>query len=317
MGKMKLELQFKMAADMRFREHIDKHALKRAGQLQDCAFIYSYAMYHNLLDFSDSFCNWLREKGRQHRLLKDIPAEAWNDFLEDKSAKVGLITLKNYKSRINTWEKVINAAFKTKLDWSQHLILPHKLNQEETEIKRIQQMQREDFNKIMSHITRTKSRSRAITALELSARFGLRVEGTSRIRPTNIHLDTPGLWGYGTIDITEKGNRRRIIDIKTQADREFLKSLIQGKPPDTPLVLIQKDSVNKYLNRTMTAIGIKERYPETSIHSIRKMYAQETWDNCRRQGHSWDEALRYVNRQLGHGEERNKALLGVYVKEMW
>jgi len=316
MGRMKLELQFKAAAEMRFREHIDKHALKRERKSYNSGIVFSYAMLHNLLDFSDSFCAWLREHGYRYRYLRDIPVETWNEFLEEKSVKVGHITLKNYKSRINTWEKVANAAFKTNINWSERLQIPHRLNNEETEIKRIQQMSQGDFEDIMAYITRNKSRSKAVAALELSARFGLRVEGTSRIRPQNVHLDAAGFWGFGTIDITEKGNRKRIIDVKSEADRKFIEDLVKNKPADAPLVPIQKDSVNKFLNRTMMTLGMKTKYPETSIHSIRKMYAQETWDQYRNAGHTWDEALRYVNRQLGHGEERNRTLLGVYVKDM-
>lgn len=87
--------------------------------MKDCAFIFGYNTYYNLLDFSDNFCNWLREHGRRYKYIRDIPVEAWNDFLEDKSStKVSYNTLLNYKSRINTWENIINAAFKTDIKWS-------------------------------------------------------------------------------------------------------------------------------------------------------------------------------------------------------
>ena len=133
-----------------------------------------------------------------------------------------------------------------------------------------------------------------------------------------MHLDDESEWGFGTIDITEKGRRNRIIDIKSMNDLVFIKDAIQGKALDEPLVPIYKDSINKFLNRTMKKVGIKPKYPVTSIHSIRKMYAQETWDQCRTQDKlTWNEALEYVNLQLGHGEKRNKTLLAVYVKNMW
>jgi len=318
MGRMRLELQFKRAAEMRFREHMDKHALKREGKLKDAALIFGYSTLYNLLDFSDNFCNWLQEHNLSYMYICDIPVKAWNEFLEEKSAaKVSMNTLKNYKSRINTWEKIINAAFKTDIKWSKGLEIPYRLTPEEEEIKRIQQMRREDFEMLMEYIRKTGSKSKAVAALELSTMFGLRAEGTSRMKVRNVHLDKKGLWDLGTIDITEKGNRHRIIDIKSENDRKVIEKMIEGKSPDDRLVPIKKDSVNKFLNRIMKTTGIKEKYPETSIHSFRKMYAQETWDNCREKDHSLDEALRYVNRQLGHGEERNKPLLAVYVKNMW
>jgi len=317
MGKKRLELQFKVAADIRFREGADKHALKREGKLTDSALIFGYSTYYNLLDFSDNFCRWMRENGIHFAFVKDITVEAWNAFLEAKATLIGPVTLKNYASRVRTWEKIINAAFGARLAWSEGLLVPHRLSAEETELQRVQQMQREDFQLIQAYIRENKIRSQGAIAIELSARFGLRVEGTARIKARNVHLDEKGYWGFGTIDITEKGNRRRIIDIKNASDRKYIAGLITGKLPEEHLVPIKKDSVNKFLYRVMIKIGLKEKYPETSIHSIRKMYAQETWDNCRKQGYTWEQALRYVNRQLGHGEERNKQLLGVYVKEMW
>ena len=178
-------------------------------------------------------------------------------------------------------------------------------------------MQREDHELITDYIRESGSKSKAVPAVLIGAMFGLRVEGTARIKACNVHLDAKGLWGFGTVDITEKGNKNRTIDIKSAADRKVIEGLIEGKAPEDRLVPIKKDSVNKFMNRVMTKVGIKEKYPETSIHSFRKMYAQETWNNYRKKDHSWDEALRYVNRQLGHGEERNKKLLAVYVKDMW
>ena len=127
MGRMRLGLQFKRAAEIRFREHMDKHALKREGKLKDCALIFGYSTLYNLLDFSDNFCNWLREHERCCKYIRDIPVEAWNDFLEDKSSKIAYSTLKNYVSRIRTWEKIINAAYGTDIKWSEGLQLPYKL----------------------------------------------------------------------------------------------------------------------------------------------------------------------------------------------
>jgi len=318
MGRMKLELQFKRAADLRFREKGDKHAVKREGKLKDCALIFGYSTYYNLLDFSDNFCNWLRENDRLCKYVRDIPTEAWNDFLKEKSsAKASINTLKNYKSRINTWEKIVNAAYGTGIKWSAAVELPYRLTPEEEEIKRTQQMTREDYDLLMDYIRVKKLRSKAIPALQIGAMFGLRVEGTAKIKVCNVHLDAKGLWGFGTVDINEKGDRNRTIDIKSEADRKVIEGFIAGKAPKDRLVPILKDSVNKFINRTMKKVGIKEKYPATSIHSFRKMYAQETWNQYRKKDRSPDDALRYVNRQLGHGDERNKTLLAVYVKDMW
>lgn len=312
MGRERLELQFVRVAKGRFHERVDKHSVKRNRAAEDGALIMSYARYHNLLDFSDGFCVWLRESGIRCRFVVDITAGDWNQFIEKKANTVSYQTLSTYQSNIRTWERLVRAFFKREVAWSGLLIKPYKLRDEHKAILRIQQMNRDDYAMVMEYANRPESKSSAPIALELSVRLGLRVEGTEKIRTRNIHLDGGGRWGYGTVDITEKGGRNRIIDIQSQEDRDYLASLVHGKDYEQPLVGISKDSINKYLNRVMDYLGIKEKYPETSMHSIRKMYAQETWDHCRNHGFTYDEALRYLNAQLGHGEERNKILLGVY-----
>ena len=318
MGRMRLELQFVRAGKLRFRENMDKHAIKREGKLKDCGLIFCYNTFYNLTDLTDSFCGWLQKSGRRYKYVKDIPPKEWNAYLEElSSGKTSYSTLVNYRSRINTWEKIINAAYGTNLKWSENVFMPYKLTKEEIEIKRIQQMQREDYNLLMDDIRDTKSTSEAVPALQIAVMFGLRVEGTAKIKAGNVHLDETGFWGFGTVDINEKGNRDRTIDIRSEADRKIIEGMIEGKESDDRLVPIQKGSVNKFINRRMKKIGIKEKYPETSIHSFRKLYAQETWDDCRNKGFDFDKTVQYVNRMLGHGEERNKQLLSIYVKNMW
>lgn len=261
MGKKTLKQQFRVASEFRFREYVDKHALKLEGKLKDCAIIFGYSTLYNLRDFAYSFCRWLDANDRRHAFLKDVPVEDWNDFLEHKSKHVGYITLKNYESRIRTWEKIVNAAFNADIRWSDGLVRPYMLSAEEQEIQRVQQMQREDYEILMDYIREKNLTSQAIPALEIAAMFGLRVEGTARIKVSNVHLGTEGLWGFGTVDITEKGKKNRMIDIKSAADQNVIKGLIEGKAPDERLIPIQKGSVNKFLNRVMTKVGIKEKYP--------------------------------------------------------
>jgi hypothetical protein len=91
---------------------------------------------------------------------------------------------------------------------------------------------------------------------------------------------------------------------------------IGGKEPGDQLVGIDKGSINKVLNRTMTSLGLKSKYPKTGEHSIRKLYAQTCWDNCRSRGMSVKQAKAYANEQLGHIQKHDDALLYIYVRDM-
>ena len=54
----------------------------------------------------------------------------------------------------------------------------------------------------------------------------------------------------------------------------------------------------------MERVGIANKYQDTSIHAIRKMYAQEQYDRYREQGLEINQALGQVSVDLGHSENR-------------
>ena len=114
----------------------------------------------------------------------------------------------------------------------------------------------------------------------------------------------------------EKGGRKRTIDIRTADDREFLENLAKGKPPGTPLVGIRTDAINKALNRAMKELGMKSKYPNTSVHGLRKLYAQRCWDDNRKNGMSYKDNVAYLNLQLGHSASRGLQVLSIYVERM-
>lgn len=51
-------------------------------------------------------------------------------------------------------------------------------------------------------------------------------------------------------------------------------------------------------------LNIKKEYSCTSVHAIRKMYAQEEYDKRIEQGMERKKALGQVSKLLGHGEDR-------------
>jgi hypothetical protein len=49
---------------------------------------------------------------------------------------------------------------------------------------------------------------------------------------------------------------------------------------------------------------LKDKYPLTSIHAIRKLKAQELWTEKRQSGLSKKETMNFVSDYLGHGKGR-------------
>lgn len=314
MSKTKLERQFLVAANQAFKEGLDKHAMKMKGGIWRSSQIFSYSSKDNLIDFSKNLCNWIHENYPDVKKIKEISVEMLNEFLRYKDTYVSQNTISAYISHIRKWERVIFGSFKVKVHWSKGLERPGPISKEEKEIKRIQQMNREDFNKIRE--LSGDSRSKATVAIEISARIGARVSGAVALRVQDISPDNSGRWGFGKVYLKEKGARERYVDIKNEEDRTYLMEQMAGRKDDERLVDIKKDSANKQLNRIMEKLGIKHKYPDTGFHSIRKMWAQETWDMCRKSGMGWEETKRYLNRQLGHSSDRDIGLLSIYVKKM-
>ena len=60
-----------------------------------------------------------------------------------------------------------------------------------------------------------------------------------------------------------------------------------------------------------------DKYEATTVHALRKTWAQERYDSYREGGATKCEAIRQTNKDLGHGEDRDVALLSVYVSNIW
>lgn len=301
----------------------DKHSAKQptvAGKLalpDNTPYIYSIEYKDELLALSSQAMTFIKKHHPKIKLLKNITVEHWNEFLTEKARTCSTTTLERYTSNIRKFNRNINHIYRINIDWHSGLRAPTSQVTPDGDLLRIQQMSREDFSAIIKWMTRPAGRSLAYIACELSARFGHRVAGAADAIVEHIHFDKPGRYGFGQVYIREKGGRPRYVDIKSLDDRQFLQKLTEGKSPGDKLVGIKKDSINKQINRAMTALGLKKYYPETSEHSIRKMYAQETWDQARNSGMSRSDAIRYCNEQLGHSATRDVSLLKRYVHNMW
>lgn len=315
-----LRHQAKNAVRVSFSPGMDKHAMKVKSEngnlsLPETHHIFSVSQRKVLMETASQAMNYVQEHHPDIKWVRDVKVEHLNEFLATKT-DCTTASISDYASRIRKLERCINHCYGLKLDWHTGLIVPKSVKTPKDERVRTQQMEREDYEKILDYATKPGKTSLAPTAWELSARYGLRVEGASKIRVSNVHLERPGKWGFGQIDIVEKGKRHRDIDIMSADDRNYIAALIDGKSPNNLLVGVGKDAINKALNRTMKALNLKEKYPETGEHSLRKLYAQTCWDHCRKAGMTKKEAIRYVNQQLGHGQDRDSRLLALYVRNM-
>jgi len=280
--------------------------------------IYSYAYKDALLDLAKQAMRFIEIGHPDIKLVCDIKVEHWNEFLEEKAKTCSTATLKQYCTKIRKMRLCVNSYLrKANVDWKTGLRAPASQKTEHEEIQRTQQMTREHYNIFIEWLRQQKTWkcTQTIIASELSARFGFRVQGTSRYKPINSHLQNDSILGYGQVSIVEKGNRLRFIDNKTYEDKVFLERINEGKPPLKKIVGLSEYAINEQIRLALEATGLKKYYPLTSMHAIRKMWADETYNMLLNEKKmDEDEVICTVNKWLGHSEGRDIELLAVYSK---
>ena len=280
----------------------DKHADKHNGKHLDT--VYSYAERSNLIELSAQIGKFIKENYPDTKRVLDIKKDMIQSFINSKADTCNKETLGQYVSRIHKLEHVVNEIYKGSASWYNDLITPiSNISNEKT---RNIAMTREDYNAILERAYNMNSKSKAIIAIEFSGRFAMRVSETCKLQPRDIDFNKMELHIHKS-----KGKRSRKMKIKLD-DIEYLEQIIKDKEMDKSIVDIKEDSVNKYLARAEEDLGIREKYKnaDTGIHCIRKMVAQERYDENRNNGFTQKESLNMVSEYLGHGMNRDDNTIG-------
>lgn len=301
MGK-NIKQQFIFAIEENFKEGMDKHSMKANGIRNDGK-IFSYSDRKNLIDVACNFSNYMKENFKGIRLVKDIKADHVQSFLNSKSIECSNATLRQYANKFNKLEKIVNNTYKIKADFKGYTV---PLAEENTKIRNTSMLP-EDFKKLENAFYNSKSYGKI--AIQLSARAGLRVAECCKLQNRDINIEK------GYIHVADgKGGRDRNIPIREE-DKQYFINLKATKSDCERVCPVRQDSINKAIDRAMKSIGIRNKYKDTSVHCIRKMYAQREYNRCRAEGKSIKESLQEVSILLGHGKERLE-LMRQYVLEI-
>lgn len=286
-----LKYQFLNAINNNFKEGMDKHSIKSSGQMNNTR-IFSYADRENLKDVASNFANYMKENHSEIKMVKDVQAKHIQSFLNSKAETCSQKTVEQYASKFNKLENIVNNTYNTNADYKGFVVPAAKEN---TKIRDVA-MTRDDFQKLQNGFSNSKSSARE--AIQLSAKLGLRVSETVKLQGRDINLKE------NTVHIADgKGGRDRDVPIRSE-DKQYFANLKASVGETERICPVQSDSINKAVQRCMERVGIAEQYKDTSIHSIRKMYAQEQYDRYREQGMEINQALGKVSIDLGHSENR-------------
>ena len=288
--------------------------------------IYSYAHKDCLHSTAKDFAKFVKENFGT-RTVYEIDYKQLAAYLEHKAKTCNEKTLLKTVSLLAKLELCCKCTYSSKkINWNtKDLVVPISANK--TGITKDKPMDWATSQKIIDYMTRPGTHSEAYRSLELSRLLGMRVEETVNARANRFHFEPSKDYPLGYVEICKgdgaKGNRPRIIPIQTKEQLETLKSLCSGRTGNDFIVQkskignqpLEKKSISKSFNRALKALDL-DQYKGNLNHALRKDWAQRSYD-LYRETHTKSESIRYVNRILGHGEERSLSELSHYVNNIW
>lgn len=299
-----LNQQFKYAINQNIAIGHSKRAEKSDEKL------YSVGRIEDLRDFSRQFAGWLNKEYPQVKLVKEIRPEHAQKFLNENSDRWTSKTAIEMSSKLAKLDKLCQSTYYTK-EYSHDLIVP----QGGKESTRTVAMTREDLNQLRKSYAERDSKSAGRTAIEVSARCGLRAKEIARLSAERINLEKK------VIEVREGAKNGKFRDVPIRdKDMPFFADL-KAKTGTGRICPVNEDSLNRSIRNEMRRVGMDHTYMNTTIHSIRKLYATERMEEIRgtdaknpltdaREREAWS----IVQQELGHGSELRMELYSIYVK---
>ncbi len=315
MGKyrtLKQQARYAICQNKAFGEK--KHAASDKNKAER---YYSFARCDGVRNVSDQFMTYVQKDFPEIRQIKDITNEHSTAWLKSmvEAGRIDKESFDEYRSRLSKLQESCEATYgkcRNPESWGTVNVAPP-----DTKKLRSVVMTREDFYAIRNSIMKT-GRSDAWIAMEITFRVGIRVKGCHWMCGKDIDLQN---W---TVRVTKKGaknGRARTISIRPK-DREFFTWLKERTPEDRIFRMkngkvLKEDSINSTIRRHMKKLGLDNKYEDTTLHAVRKMYAQERMEELRgpvplKDTKAEMKAFDILSAELGHGENRLN-LYKVYV----
>lgn len=264
--------------------------------------VFSVQYAENLRDTAKGFSNWMKSEYPEIRLVKNIKPEHIQEWVNVKSKQWTQATLDNHISRMTVIFQQVENTFNTsiKLDIKKPIVIKAQ------EIRNIA-MDRDDLQELRNELA--DRRTEAKTALEIAARTGLRSKEIARLHSDCINLEKM------VVEVREgaKNGKYRDVPIR-EADRAYFLDLKERTKGQYVCKGVSEESLNKGIRRALDAIGKSDKYPDSTIHAIRKMYATERMQELREEGKNERAAWGIVQQELGHGSRFRQKLYNTYVK---
>ncbi|MDD6400372.1 MAG: site-specific integrase [Lachnospiraceae bacterium] len=299
--------QLNNALTQNFQERIDKHSDKKENGTEMSEKIYSYSSLNNLRDFSRNFSNYMKENFPDIKRLDQVRSNHIQDFLNTKNSEgCSQNTLDTYKNNFNKLQEVVNETYKSvNWDFKQDVVTPTSQKQFDPNRGAGNAISKEDYQQILNYCM--ENRSGSGDAILAQDALGVRVNELSELKVKDLDF------ANNKINFTNtKGGKPMQRDMNNKL-KELLQERCEGKSLGDKVFGVSDAAINKQLSRIEDKLGMKRH----SNHDIRRMIAQQKYDDLRNAGCSKQKALDEVSKWLNHGRNRNTMIAKSYIKNIW
>lgn len=318
-----LKNQFTNAIDQNFKPGVNKHNYTGTDRL-----IFSYSERNTFINISSNFVNYLKKYHPDIRYIRDIKPEITIEYFQHKSSIWSDATIKSQYSALDKISDLTKQTYKkSDIGFMDGVEKPIKIKGEENKIVyRTILMERSDYNKIIAASTtgRRNSDTPSVAAIKMASVTGARVSELARLKVKDIDLEN------NRVHLVGKGGKHRTLTNISPERIAVIKKIYavhcKGKQPNDYVFTskngkaIRPDSINRQLCRLCQSVKdgkctLADKYQsnKTGIHSIRKMWATERYQELVSTGIDQKKAAGNVIEELGHGRQRTE-LCRVYIK---
>ena len=266
--------------------------------------LYSNQRINDLKHTAKSFAQFMKVVYPGIKWVYQIRSEHVQDYLNSKVGDWSERTEIETISRLKRINEITNYVYNLDEKWDVK-------KSERTNARKIRDMamSREDFNRINLELQRSNSEAKYTT--EITARTGARVAEVAGLKVSGINTED---WLLEIREGAKNGNHRD-VPIR-ESDREYFEKLKKEMTSRGRIYVtngVRPQSLDKKIRRTMKELNLADKYPKSTDHTIRKMYAIERMEEevkkCSDPMMAWE----IVQEELGHGDEFRQALYDTYV----
>lgn len=281
---------------------VSKHSDKKNGQ--KAGKIYSYNSYNNRQDVAKEFCSWMKNEHPEIKRASDLTEKHATEFLAKKSREVSTNTITNIRSQLKGIGEAINHTYKS-ADVS--LDTPAMSGTVDKNVKTVSMVE-SDYQKLVDSYK--DAYSAGATGARVIYSSGLRASEVCTLKGSDITVKD----NTAVVHVANgKGGRMRDVVITDKERVDTLKDISEHFG-ESRVCDIKPQSLEINISRHLNSIDTDQEYKYNSCHSLRKEYAQDTYDQHKASGCSSSEAWGRTCESLGHSADR-QALFNTYISK--